>query len=335
MLRIQLHPDGSEQLPEALVATLETLAMAFDGVRSDQGVAPLTSLEIVVSDDLAGAVREFDSAVIGDESKENFHTDRVGGVVVGKTMYRDEEHRQPVLVMSRGSIDVSTPINHAHTTFLVAHELAHTLIGQMRHEAGVRTPPAEVPWETCKWLARYAFEEYRADSIADVILGATASVTEEDGGSRPMTVRDAHFGANEFGELAATALRRIVGRIHEYRVSGKELSEMWLDVQTTTGEILIALAHGQAAHDGPRNAADPITSESDFGPMHSCWKTLHELFHSEPIVPAVDEFADQERALVEAAGTAILEFWKGIGLTFRDDSDPFYIEVAPPALCWC
>ncbi len=107
--------------------------------------------------------------------------------------------------------------------------------------------PTDVPWESCRWFALCALEEYLTDTLADSVLRAFASVSLPDGTTRPAGLADTAIGQldNGYLESAPDAFNAIPGLIHRYRVARLDLTAMVNEVFKTTGGVLIALAHAQ------------------------------------------------------------------------------------------
>ena len=322
---------------ERIEALLTLLSGTFDHLRRLAELPAAQAIEFVVTEDLAADVRSHVGRVVGVEDLSDYGVERVGGTVVGKTFFRDDAHRDIVIILAAEIFQAAGPQAEALAVNLASHELAHGLVGQMRSANGTPMAPSYMPWEIAPWLARYAFEEYLVDMIAEVVLRQFGHVTDADGSERPLSMQHVWPRSLEFTESACRAVERIVDRIHTYRLDG-DLEPMWQDVYSTTSQVLITLAHAQAELDAP--SADvpgedaTATLGDDLGPFHECWAEMHRLFAAFPLIATPERFAELEPELLRGCGALIMELWAKIGLTFRPEGDAFHITVAGPFDAW-
>ena len=315
---------------------LELVAGIFDGLRVEAQLPPAESVEFFIADDISSAVQQQAGSFVGVEDLQNFDAERIGGQVVGKTLFRDEQHRRIVIFMSGGTFEAEDGPSKAVEIYLVAHEMAHGLIGQLRSASGPPMPPTFLPWGITRWFARYALEEYVADSLAEVALRQFGFVTDDEGERHPLSARVVLPRGPHFMEACADRLAGLVDRIHQYRIDG-HLNELWLDVQNSTGQLFVTVAHAQAELDDPTGEVGPVVTADQaeaFGPLHDCWEQMHSRFASIPLLATSERFAEIEPAVLDDAGELILEFWRDLGLTFRPEGDAFHIEVASPDRSW-
>lgn len=156
---------------------------------------PPQALEIVIAEDVAAAVQSMADEVVGVESLHDFSLERVGGIVAGKTMFRDAGHEDAVVVLDAAVFRSDSAPSRVGEIQIAAHELAHALIGQLRAAGGEPMEPTFLPWEVSRWLARYVIEEHLADVVAEVGLGLCGTVALDDGSTRQLSSVD-------FGECA-------------------------------------------------------------------------------------------------------------------------------------
>lgn len=335
-MSVRAHGDDSRSVDPQVQNSLDALAIVFDRLRGLCPLPPAESLEFVLADDLSEAVRELAGHMVGVEDLINYEVERIGGLVAGKTMFRDEAHRRIVIVLDEELFRSSEPVDRVVQWYLVAHELAHGLIGQLRSTERPPMEPTGLPWEASHWLARYALEEYLADSVAELLLRQLGHATDTGGESHPLSTRMVLPRSEQFVTAALEQLIVTVARIHQYRLDG-ELEGMWVDVQSATSQILITLAHAQAEIDDPTaktHAAVTLARSEEFGPLHECWDTMHKLFASFPLISSPPEFAQLEPDAFETGGDLIVELWRNLGLTFRPEGDGFYITVSGPEEVW-
>lgn len=335
-MSVRAHGFDDERLDSRITDLLSMLATVFDGLRDQCYLPPGDSLEFVIAEDLSQAVRELAGSTVGVEDLSHYGLERIGGIVVGKTMFRDDAHRRVVIALDTAIFEAAEPSADALRLFLVSHELAHGLIGQLRTAGGAAMAPTHLPWETSRWLARYALEEYLADSLAELVLSQCGHVTDEAGLEQPLTIRLVFPRSSDFVDAALAQLRETTGRVHQYRLDGA-LEAMWGEVQAATSQTLITIAHAQAEVDDPiGDPAPSVTSvrAEEFGPLHDCWEAMHQMLSSFPLLCTPERFAELEPQLLETGGNLILQLWRELGLTFQPVGDSFYIAVAGPDEAW-
>lgn len=294
--------------------------------------------EIVLSDDLATTVRSLHGEALGDEVLSDFDTSRLGGVVVGKTLFRSEDFSESVIVMDSAVFRADDAIAQVGQIFLLGHELAHALIGQLRRaDGGPPMPPSFLPWETGRWLTRYALEEYKADRIAQFLLGAMGTATV-DGVVRPLRSTDFRVGQREWVLAAGDSVASIARRIHSYRCHELDLMAMWNTVQPMASDLLITLAHAQAeADEVDADGNDSVVTEvlrSEAPPLHRLWTHFAGLAREWQVLQPAATFRVHEANILDRGRDALLEFWADLGLTFRPEGESFYLSVAAPHLTW-
>lgn len=330
-LILRTDPPGVTWLDAEHAGLLRRLVVVFDALRTRCGLGPCT-IEIVLSDDLGSAVRGLQGQLVGVEALDDYSVERIGGVVAGKTMYRDAAHEDCIVVLDAGLFRSAFPAARATAAQVSAHEFAHGLVGQLRAAGGPPMPSTCLPWETCRWLARYGFEEYLADTIAEVFLGTYGTVTLPDGSSRPLTGSDSTSCREEFVVAAAQTLDAIATTIHDYRIGRIDLERMWSGVQADTSSLLVALAHAQSEHDHAIDDGHSVAASSG-APMASMWEAVRQSFCLD-IFDGAEQFVVSEQEAIRRGGEAIVEFWRAVGLTFTPHGDAFFISVAAPEDAW-
>ncbi len=334
LLAIRTHPDPSKALDPAFRQAIVDLYGGFEAIRRRVGVDSLVQLEVVLTSDLTEAVRACADSVVNDEALDQFHSHRLGGIVRGITFSRDKERRRPLVILDESAVDKSSPEALATWILLISHEFAHTLILQIRASSEATLEPSWLPWRTAKWLTRYAMDEYLADIVADVVLGLKGSAATDDGQILPLSSRVVHGYSETYVDSAETGLRKLVNIIHDYRHGHLTIDEMWVQVQTGTRELLVVLAHAQAEVDAASPQEGSVTDTRGFGPLHVCWRDIHQLFRSFPPLLGPQQYGLAEPHVLNSGSKLILEFWKAMGLTFTPAGDSFHIAVAPPVGLW-
>jgi hypothetical protein len=333
---VRTDPKDAPWLESRVKDLVQLLAGTLSHLRVDcTDIGPGTR-EVIFTEDLAATVRSLGSQIVDYEDLQGFDVSRLGGVVVGKTMFRNEDFSDAVLVMDSAVFRGLDDINRIGEIFLLSHELAHALIGQLRRASGnPRMEASWLPWEAGRWLSRYALEEYQADRIAQVVLGAIGTVTV-DAETRPFRSTDFKTGRDQWVRAAAASTAAIANLIHAYRLEEIDLTAMWARVQALATDILITLAHAQAEADESDGNA-PIVTEvvaTEIPPAHRLWSSFTEIARGWQVLQHAAAFHVEEEWVLDRGRDALLEFWKDMGLTFRPEGDSFFLTVAAPQLAW-
>jgi hypothetical protein len=293
--------------------------------------------EIVLAEDFTAAVRALEGGVHIDGTLQDFDAERLGGLVVGKTLFRNEDHSEAVITMDARLFQADDNLALVGQIFLLGHELAHALFGQLRRANGYRMAPAFLPWDTSRWCTRYVLEEYKADRVAQIVLRQFGTATSAEGDTRHLRSTDYREGRDEWVHAAEVATVAIAEAIHRYRIGQMELGAMWESaVQRMTSDMLIALAHAQAEADEIEGSSEVVTEpiSAVAPPLHRLWSTFTDIARDFRILQPADDFHVEEQAALDAGRDALIEFWDEMGLTFSPHGETFYISVAPPNLAW-
>lgn len=333
---VRSDPPGAPWVDERAVALVRNLVQAFNHLRSQSTDIGPGSVEVVFTEDLTATVRALDSETVSDMPANDYHRDRVGGTVMAKTMYRNADRSSSVIVIDAVLVQDPHDLSRIREIFVIAHELAHALVGQLRWALGVvPMEPSWLPWETSRWLTRYALEEYQADRLAQVILSVMGTVDASGGEPRPFRSRDCGSCIEPFVAAAGQTVIDIAELVHSYRLRQVSLDSMWPRVQTLTSELLIALAHAQAEADETEFSV--VVTElvtEHVSPMVRLWAGMTPIVRNLNVLTSAAEFAFAERQALDAGRDVLLAFWATLGLSFTPQGDTFYLAVAPPDLAW-
>jgi hypothetical protein len=333
---VRSDPPDAVWLDDRMVNLATLLGGVLSHLRTEHTDVGPGVREIVLAEDLTAAIRSLHGVVHGVEGLQEFSTSRLGGVVIGKTMFRDEHFSDAVIVMDSAVFRSPDDLSRIGEIFVLGHELAHALIGQVRRaDDNPRMAAAFLPWETSRWFVRYALEEYKADRLAQVMLAVMGTVTV-DGETRPFRSTDFKSGLHEWVDAAARSVTTVGESIDAYRLHQVDLTAMWRTVELLASEVLITLAHAQAEAD--ELAGDPpIVTEAvaaEVPPLHRLWSSLTELGRSWKVLQDAASFHAEEATVLDTGRDALLTFWEEMGLTFRPEADGYYITVAAPELVW-
>lgn len=333
---VRSDPPNAVWLDDRMVNLATLLGGVLSQLRAESTDVGPGTREIVLAEDLTTAIRRLHGQVQGVEGLQEFDTSRLGGVVIGKTMFRNDDYSDAVIVMDAALFRSHDDIARIGEVFILGHELAHALIGQVRRANGnPRMEPSFLPWETSRWLTRYALEEYKADRLAQIMLSVMGTVTV-DGETRPFRSTDFKLGRDEWVEAATSSVTTIAETIHAYRLGQIDLIALWQTVEPLASSLLITLAHAQAEADELDDEASIVTEPvaTAVPPLHRLWSSFTELGRGWKILQDSASFHLEEVAVLDKGREALLTFWKEMGLTFRPHGDGHYITVAQPHRAW-
>jgi hypothetical protein len=263
-------------------ATLTALATDVHAIlghlATDRGI-PGFDVQIVVASDFADEVhailRRLDGA--NGDGGEVFTTERTGGAVTGKCIPLTDDYSDQVIVLDGAPCTVDDPNGQAWFVSLLAHELAHAVIGRARHASGALEGVPRVSFngvDRAKSIARIAAEEYRVDVISSVLLGGLGSVTDGAGAARPATAYDL-LGDCHRDELRL-ALDTTVhpgwpDTVQRYREHQMPLEELWREISLSTEGVFTLVAHAEA-HAALGATRSPWTSLPGTAASSSTWR---------------------------------------------------------------
>lgn len=190
---------------DTITGWLKTVGYLINVVAAERQL-PETSFTIVIADDFAGAVSEIEG-----DTDSAFTTERLGGSVVAGKCLEGYQAGHYFLVLD-GAAASGVGAADAYLIYLVAHEMTHALLGHARYALGY-----EMRGQLIKGIADVvpdaavtaceALEEWRADVLADIVLGQLATVNV-GGGTDPVSGHDLH------GDGYAEGLEAVMDDLH-------------------------------------------------------------------------------------------------------------------------
>jgi hypothetical protein len=319
--KVESLPAAQEQALRALAATIHG---AMEYIAQEQQI-PEVEVTVVVAGDFASEVGAILRQKVGDSTA--FTTERIGGVVVGKCIALNDDFSKQMVVLDGTGWIYSDPAAQAQFLASLAHELAHVTIDRARHASGALDGVPATPYngvDTAREIARTAAAEFRADLIANAILGVLASIG--DGVTRPLTIYDL-CGDGHRDELRRTLDAMVhpgwPDMVQCYREHRMTLPELWQEIASSTEGVFHLLAHG-AAHAQAGSASSPLETllehrgvELYLGPA---WQVLEDTITSDAwILPPLSATRAYEQHIAEKGGRAILDMWGRLGLTVEVD----------------
>lgn len=281
--------------------------------------------EVLLTANLAFTVRSRAQSL----ADTSFDASRPGeSLVAAKNLPQDVNHDHVVIVFDARlwmSAEARGGVERAREIHLIAHELAHPALAPLRIASGgaYGSSPPYTPGEVARAIGRVLMDEYRADRLADLVLGATATKATDvgaepasewgyDGPSRIANLRD----------LLVLAQAEFPGLVDLYRTGRIDLVAMWDEVQKWTSHLLTMYVHCRAAADAsqtdvPILDAEPIAA-LPFVRLYlaDTVPPLIAALRLGALLPSPVEWSDVDRQVAVVAETSMREIWRRIGLTF-------------------
>lgn len=302
------------------------------------GMAAPTTVVITLADDFVGEV-----AARSGGKEADFTLERIGGQVTGKNLDHPTREDWGQVILNAQAIDYTDSDNggQLYGAFILAHELWHPPLTWTSRAASPRTPSTgQSPVEAARAMARVLADEYRADVMASIVLDVLAGPEAEHrapGKRRKTWLAETHHQTAR-GVLTTTVHPGWPDTIEAYRTYDIDLMTMWNTILKQTNELLILLAHAEAA----ANSADAsalMSGELAELPgsqlyISDLWDPIAQKMVKQPLTPGVQQCSQLENELADITEDAVLRMWGKLGLTFSDmtpGSDQCYIHVADPA----
>lgn len=205
---------------------------------------------------------------------------------------------------------------------LVAHELGHTIIHRAAAEAGARRPLPEAPTtdDIAVEIGNAIADEYRADRLAEIVVGQVASIGEGEQAHPLRSWEDLGPGYVNLVrgnlETADDDWGAFVGRGARHDI---EPSTAWILIAAQVQDTLIALIHAQAWADHADLGMDIVTLPEIASlpgtaylakPLVPFLAALRRL----PIIAPVEDTSAVEAGLAEAGATMLHGILEVIGL---------------------
>ncbi len=332
---IRVYPEESTQIDPELQSIVRAVDSGFDDLRLSLGIEDPVKADVVITRELAEAVKAHAHLVVGGEVLSDFSSERLSGRVAAKTLPIDHDEHYSIVILDSTFTQMSSPIGLAPTILMVAHEFAHAFINQVRSSFGSTLESRRAPELYAQSCAFNAIEEYLVDHAADLIAGPLATVRVNGGQDLPLSRRVIHPSGDISLDAAANGLETIAMTIQMRRLGEVSIIEMWEEVWSLTSQLMIILAHVQFEQDSGTSddESSVVTDERRFGPLNYCWSQLHALMRSAlPI--RLEYFAKSEAKSIECGSASIIEFWNALGLSFTPMGEGFHIAIGSADSVW-
>jgi hypothetical protein len=309
----------------------------YNHLRRNTGI-PGTAITAILADDFAGEVNQHSPAFV----TEPFDPVRVGGEAAAKNLQQSDDASSVVIVFAaRHWCAEVDGIGRLSNLYVTAHELAHPMLTRASHVSGAMDGvelPSITPHEGARSGARIMAGEYRADILAEAILGSmgTAEVGGVTRGSNTWLFRGETYLAG-LGDVLGAAHPSWPDTVDRYRDHEISLDEMWPSIARSLDQTLTMLIHGQAAADAAETGIDLLrVPEIAALPAVRLYlaDVLDDFITSLRATPAVLPLKDAkaaEDAYTQVGAEMHLEIWKRLGIRPRDLPRPqVYLDISAP-----
>lgn len=321
-------PDLSTAAVEAFRADVSLATAAYDGLRERLGL-PQSEVTAILAGDFASEVESHLPAAMRPEEGGIFTTAREGGVVVAKNLDQRGDASEIIIVFDASFwAHADQPDIRLSLVHVVAHELAHPVIERARYVSGAMDQvilPSITGTEVARSMARIMAGEYRADRLAELVLGSVVTIGA-DGETKPARTWYS-TGARLLDNLVivlGAAHPRWPDVVQAYREAEIPLEQMWGTVVSSIDQTLTAVVHTQAAVDAVPEELDvlqhPLVAELPAVRLYLAepWMTFLAALRETPLLAPLAEVAEFEESVVSAGSGAIFEIWHRLGLTIED-----------------
>jgi hypothetical protein len=299
--------------------------------------------------DMSVHLRLTDEFVAEIESQRNpelpsFTTKRVGGDTVARARQAEVVGEPYAILIDASAFASGDAWALSFVPQVLAHELAHCLLGQCRLVYGVPTGYSECPSNPVQVLGYTSLtvcDEYVADRLGEILLPPVAVDVEHEGSVVPATDRVV-IGTTRLtsvlDELDAVVYPRLPKLVVEYRQTGEGLNGLVDELTRSLQEVLVMYAHYKAAVRALPEA-EPISTEIHKVSNHPGTGLLLDPFwhavaprleHRCRVSPLVD-FAEQDQLCLTAAIRGLELAWAALGIEFELlPDDAVFVHVSDP-----
>lgn len=342
--RLTLEPGAIVDASTALSDLFTFIGKVYDELAEQWQVPPI-EVSVVVTDDFHSevdrtlAMRAADTAH-PTEQVAPYDSTRLGGVAIAKN-----------IVLSRDGSDVRIVVNstclgpaddapsNLWAVFLIAHELAHPILGRRRAGGSPNCEPVRlIAHVAARTIVRSALDEMNADLLADGVLKHFGSVTIDGQEPRPVRVTDLIVGHRlQVAEVLDSHVHPgWADLVDACRTNQISLDDLWTRIASQTDQMMTLLGHAEAEARCLEQPG-PLDAECADHPgarlyLTDAWQRIMRACESTKFSIDPDVIRQQNEALLDEGEAALLEMWATLGLTFElDPGNRMYIHLAEPA----
>jgi len=334
-------PSLSSEAVDAFRTDVRLCFAVYRGLRRRYRL-PACHITVLLAEDF---IREVNSNLRGAfriEEGGSFDANRLGGVVAAKNLDQSDDAARVVVVFDASLwTNAAEPATRASLVHLVAHEMAHPVIERARHVAGVMEGvprPSVTADQTMRSMARIMAGEYRADGLADLVLGQCVSLGMP-GDTRPAThwaLRGDDYLENITAvvERAYPAWPDLVQAYRQWRIP---IEEMWRRLMNSIDQTLTTLVHTQAAADaagiGVNILDEPALAELPATRFYLAptWTDFLAALRQQPLLAPISLVPEFEERVTQSGAGSIRTILRALGVTPVDHGDDTWgIDVQAP-----
>jgi hypothetical protein len=294
---------------------------------------PACQITALLAEDFTGAVEQHLQGTFRVEEGGAFDATRVGGVVAAKNLDQTDDAARVVIVFDASLwTHADEPAIRASLIHLVAHEMAHPVIERARFVSGVMDGiprPSLTAHQSLRTMIRIMAGEYRADGLADLVLGECVSVGSSTGQTQPATqwgLLGNDYTANAV-RVVDEAYPRWPDLVQAYREWRIPIEEMWARLGASVDQTLTAILHAQAAADGAQTGINilelPALAKLPAARLYLSgpWSAILAELRQQPFLAPLADVPRLEQRAVEVGERALLGLFNRLGITPLEHPD--------------
>ena len=338
-----LAPSLPSAMTDLFASDVRFVEAVYEHVREDMGI-PRPEVHVLLADDLTSEVNRLSThARYGSP----FASDRLGGVVAGKNLdLAGDASRVAIVFDATLWAGAELPENRLSLLHLVAHELAHPLIERARHASGALDGvllPSVTGTEIARSMGRISSGEYRADRLAELVVGQLITVGVGAEQTRPGCTWDV------IGDAWLTTLRSVLADAHPawpdtvqaYREHRISLDAMWTTIVTAVDQTLTLLIHAQASADAADDlgvGVGDLLARPDLASLPAVtqwlaepWAAYLDTMRTSPLLSTLEDTPTAEDEVIGSGTAAVVEIWERLGIrTVERDERQLELQVSDP-----
>lgn len=319
--------DMPDAATEDFMAVVQSVGPAFGKVAEISGVDQLAVECVLAADFIKGVearMRRF-----GEDDREAFTTERVGGFAIAKNLSQAEDDSRIAIVFDSSIWIGMDGAARARKVATMAHELAHPVMTRLRRMSGALEGvvfPSITLTEVARSNARICWDDFRAEAIADVVLQQMATADEPGGGSRPLPL--AEISLSGYVEQAkvqlSVAYPAWADRVQAYREWKMKLDDMWFPTLRDLGEMrtLMVMTLGCRGFES-HEPIDPAVSALPAYNLYfgEPWEAYIAAIRRLPSITTPENHREIEREILDVGEASFKDALKALGLTADDLPD--------------
>jgi len=320
--------DIRDAATEDFMAMVKAVGPAFGKVAELSGIDQL-AVECVLAQDFVKAV-EARMRRFGEDDREAFTTERVGGFAIAKNLSQVEDDSLIAIVFDASVWAGMDGAARARKVATMAHELAHPIMTRVRRMSGALDGvvfPSVTLTEVARSNARIDWDEFRAEDIADMVLQGMTTV-DDPAGKPPRPLPLTEISLPGYIEQALMQLGAAypawADRVQTYREWKMTLGDMWFQTLRDLDQMrtLMAMTLGCLGVES-RESIDPAVSALPAYRLYfgEPWEAYIAAIRRVPSITTPQNHRDAEREILAAGEASFRQALVALGLTADDLPD--------------